>query len=213
MAGLTERRKQKSSRLSSPKEPARRSLLMREMAAHAAERFGRDAEIRSKHSLGNLAGDRRVGPQEFAIPLLDGQAQRVDDPLIFCSRVLLEPEAERRGKHGAVFHHLLVRRPIEHQKIGVPDRIDEAFARCSTREKRPVPQPPIFRRELKDDFLAVAADHVAPKQPLRDERGVPDRLAGPLQELPWPERLRDEERFEKVEFVRRKWRLAEEIGP
>src|SRR5262249_38009230 len=105
-------------------------------------------------------------------------------------------------------HHLLKPLLIERQELGVGNRVDVTLTRRAPRQKGAVTEPPVRRRELEDDFLALGVDHIAPQAARGHERRIWDGLAGALQKLASSKRPRNEQRFEEIEFLRRVGRPA-----
>jgi len=190
-----------------------RQLLLREMLADSAERFWRHAEVRSEHPLRYLERNSWVGLQKIQVTLLGRQAQRVHDSPIFSGGVFLERYTEHCRKGGDAFNHPLVRRLVEQQEVGMPDRVDEAFTRRSSREKRAIPDPPVLGREFEDDLIAVRVGHTTAHAALGDQCRMAHRLASALQELTGAKRGWNEELFQKIELCRCEGCLALEVRP
>jgi hypothetical protein len=115
-----------------------RQLLLREVLADSAECFWRHAEVRRDHPLRHLERNSWVRPQKVQVTLLSRQTQRVHDSPVFSSGVLLKRHTEHRRKGGNAFNHPLVRRLVEQEEVGGPNRVDEALARRSSRKKRAI---------------------------------------------------------------------------
>ena len=101
----------------------------RQVLADAAQRLGRDAEVRRQHGLRDAAHDRGVSRKELQVSLLGGGTERADDALVLGRRMLLQAGAERSCVSGHVVDQPHVRRCIDQQQLGVLDRIDEGTAR------------------------------------------------------------------------------------
>jgi hypothetical protein len=97
------------------------------MFANSAERFWRDAKVRSDHPLGHLGRDARVSLQKLHLTLLGRHAQGVDDASVFRSGVPLERHTEHRRKSREGFNHSLVRNLIEQEQAGALHSVDGTF--------------------------------------------------------------------------------------
>ena len=93
----------------------------------------------------------------------------------------------------------------------MPDRVDEAFARGSSREKRAIPDPPVLGSEFEDDLLAVRVRHIAAQAAFSDKCRMTYRLASALQELTGAKRRWNEEPFQEIELCRCERCLALEV--
>ena len=93
-----------------------------------------------------------------------------------------------------------MRRRIDQEKTRVFDGFDEVLRRRARHGAGGVPEPPVLGSELDDVLFAFAIDHVAAQAPRRDERGIPRHFARALEEFPYEQRLRDEERLHEDEL-------------
>jgi len=186
-------------------------LPLGEMSAHSTQCLRSNPEIGREHALGHLLGNRRIPLHEIQVPLLDGHAQRVDDPPVLFSCVFLKRYSEHRGESRHALDHAPMRRLIEQQELGVDDRIDEALTRRAAGEERAIAEPPIVGRELEDDFLPFGVDNVAAQTAFGYKGCVAHRLSRALQKFASVAGRWHEEFFQGVELLRREGRPAFEI--
>ena len=162
---------------------ARDRSAPRQVLADAAQRLGRDAEVRRQHGLRDAPHDRGVSREELQVSLLGGGTERADDALVLRRRVLLQAGAKGGGVSGHLVDQPQVRRCIDQQQLGVLDRIDEVLRGGAGVEAVGVGEPPRLRGELDDVLLALGVDDVVAQATRRDEGGVGRDVAAPLQEL------------------------------
>jgi SAM-dependent methyltransferase len=194
------------------REENRDQLLPREALANAAQRLGRDAEVRREHGLRDTLDDRRVHAQELEVPLLGGCAQRSHDPLVLCGRMALQARAERRGISGDLLDDSLVRRAVDEQQVGVLDGVDEERRRRPVTQARRISEPPRLRRKLDDVLLPLRVDHVVPETAVCDKCGVPGDIARLLKKVSGRQMSLHERRAEDLEILRAERRARVEVG-
>ena len=186
-------------------------LLPRELLANAAQRLGRDAEIRREHGLRDTLDDRRVHAQELEVPLLGGRAQRTHDPLVLCSRMSLQAGAERCRVPGDLLDDSHVRRAVDEQHVGVLDSVDEERRRRAVAQARRISEPPRLRRELDDVLFPFRVDHVVPEAAMCDKRSVPGDIACLLKKVPGCQMSLQERRAEDLEILSAECRARFEV--